>query len=105
MAPLLCKEEMLSHNSLKMWSVLFYSQDYGWYLFRVKGILAYFFVDLVQMLLPGHMVQGTEINLKQQSKVNTQLIYSLTLMSLAFCKTQIPLRVPEKIKRVFNPKS
>lgn len=35
---------------------------------------------------------------------NTQLINSLTLMSLAFCKTQKPLRVPEEIKRVFNPR-
>lgn len=51
------------------------------------------------------MEVNAEINLKQQSKVNVQLIYRLILVSLAFCKTQIPLRVPEEIKRVFNPKS
>lgn len=31
-----------------------------------------------------------------------QLLNSLTLMSVAFCKTQIPLMVPEQIQRVFN---
>lgn len=48
---------------------------------------------------------NAKINLREQSiYTNIQLVNSLTLMSLAFCKTQIPLRVPEEIKRVFKPR-
>lgn len=66
----------------------FYYKDYGWYLIRVKGILTLSFVDLVQMLLPDHMAQGTwgvvvnaEINLKQQSKHLTHLQFDPNVTS------------------------
>lgn len=52
--------------------------------------------------------RAVEVNAKINSKPkrafkNSKLISSLTLMSLALCKTHITLRIPEEIKRVFNP--